>query len=82
MQKSTGFTENEEPYVPRETSDFYDNDESTSSSRVSPPTQAASNKAPPSQAANSETQDEPIRPYYTRSGLEVRPPKQFQDFTK
>ena len=53
-----------ESYVPRETSDFYDHDESTSSSRVPPPAQAASSETSPSQAANSETQD---GPYYTRS---------------
>ena len=71
-----------ESYVPRETSDFYDHDESTSSSKVSAPTQAASSETPPSQAANSEIQDGPIRPYYTRSGREVRPPRRFQDYTK
>ena len=71
-----------ESYVPRETNDICDHDESTSSSKVSPPTQAASNETPPLQAANSETQDGPIRPYYTRSGREVRPPKRFQDHTK
>ena len=51
-----------------------------------PQTQVASNEAPPSQAANSDTQDgaigPAIRPYYTRSGREVRPPKRFQDYTK
>ena len=71
-----------ESYVRRKTSGFYDHDDSTSSSKVSPLTQAASNEAPPSQAVNSETQDGPIRSYYIRSGREVRPPKRFQDFTK
>ena len=56
-----------ESYVPGETIDFYDHDESTS-----PPTQAASSEIPPSQVATSEIQDGPIRPYYTRSGREVR----------
>ena len=66
----------------QEWTDFYDHDESTSSSKVSAPTQAASSETPPSQAANSEIQDGPIRPYYTRSGREVRPPRRFQDYTK
>ena len=65
-----------ESYAPRETSNFYDQDGSTFSSKVFPPTKAASIETSPSQAANSETQDGAIRPYYIRSSS-----KRFQDNT-
>ena len=67
-----------ESYIPRETSDFYDHDKNTSSSKKPPQAQAAGNVASLSQAANSEA----IRPCYTISGSEVCPPKRFQDYTK